>query len=200
MNESLTRWPTLLVKRLFIISILILFSMASFEAGCRYERYRLSTERASSPTILHILRTRTLLPVGFYYGKLKGLLFSVTVARNGSLEVNGDFQREGLRGFNLQYHPTGQFGVPSVSFATNLVTGTRDSTRKIWAFLLKDLGVWGRPSFEARTIENGKAEQLWRLRGNWVCGAKVTPPFLEYAGVRYRYDALSGGWRRTVTQ
>jgi len=142
----------------------------------------------------------TPLPVGFYYGTLGDLRFAVSAHRDGSLAVDAYFHGGGLRGFTLQYHPRGRFGVPSVSFFTNLVTGGRESTRKVRSFLVTDVGIWGRPSLESRVTAGGKMEQLWWLRGKWVHAAKVTPPILTDAGVRYRYDAVTGGWRRTAAR
>ena len=83
------------------------------------------------------------------------------------------------------------FGVPAITLA--YVFHER-------AVFLADVGLRGRwlTKIVVATSAMGKTSGgvFVRLRGHWVEGGKLVPPYFTYGGFRYRYDVARGTWQR----
>ena len=153
---------------------------------------------------LHV--AKALLPGKFYYYKAHGLGISLEVHRSGSVSFTGTLGHNPTRSFVVRYHPDGHFndgsfGVPVVTMVTSAVNRTAAGKFAGQARIWSDVGIRGRPLFKGGSGNRiGAPRWLWRLDGKWVHGAKVRPPFLQYHGQRYRYDAKTGGWKSVGSQ
>ena len=149
---------------------------------------------------------KVLLPGKFYYYEAHGLSISLEVRRSGAVSFTGTLGRNPTRSFVVRYHPgghfnDGSFGVPVVTMMTSAVTRAANGKFTGRATIWSDVGIRGRPLFQGGSgIRRGGPGPFWWLDGKWVRGAKVHPPFLQYLGKHYRYNAKTGEWKSVGNQ
>ncbi len=180
------------------VAVVVAALVIGGEAGRRAERLHLNMERNPTAGLPGSAPFHGRLRPGSYYGVFSGGRVAIIVGKNGSLEVTGDLSGEnknlGMHAFLFRFRRSDVFGVPSLSVTTRWtqMAGPRRNRLYQWG----DIGVCGRPRFEAERRSRGAvSRKRWWLRGRWVEGAAVQPPFLVYKGLRYRYVQGSGRWR-----
>ena len=199
--------------RLIAVAAVVLAALAGFAFGTAAAFYYLRVATAGGSA-----SHRHKLAAGFYWGRAKGLLYSFTVKRNGTLEFSGTSTvGRKDRGFLVRYTPDRIAGVPSVELVTTVtpMPVTRRPRRTRFA-KWQDLGFYGRASMKARMMTSKKRHgsplwrvggkwvrgaaggPLWRLGGKWVQGAKLSGNFLVYRGVHYRFDRATGRWMNNL--
>ena len=134
---------------------------------------------------------------GRYYTELGGygVIFSTKGIQRGRTQ-KACFGIETLKSVsepnvNVTFIPKNKnFNAPTISLACWLHNK---------AVFLTDVGLTGQWLIKSETVIQKKSvtgRNLVRFAGRWVSGGRLHAPYFDYKGVRYRYNALDGHWKK----